>query len=188
MLLLPITTAAIRCTVSDSSTDIVPDLELVQLPLEEVALVLDGDADLGGHLVGVAADVEPVGEAAEGLLEGQGLLDVGVDVGPGQPLVAQLRAAVQVHRGDNAHVALAPLAAAVGDLVLEQLQRVEPQLGLRHLERLADDVRRLVLHQQQVPVRLALADLLHDPQVVNQREEVAPRELCDGLLRERVDG
>lgn len=46
----------------------VPEVEFIELPFEKVTLVLKSDADLGRHLVGVAANVEPVGEAAQGLL------------------------------------------------------------------------------------------------------------------------
>lgn len=58
-------------------------------------------------------------ETTAGLLEGDGLLDDAVDVPAAEPLVAQLGLAVQVDGGDDAHVGLPPLPAAVRDLGLE---------------------------------------------------------------------
>ena len=89
---------------------------------------------------------------------------------------------MQVDGRDNAHVGLAPLAAAVRDLVLEELEGVEAEFLLGHLERFAQDVGGLVVHQQQVAVRFVLADLLHHAQVVDERKEVAAGEVCDGFL------
>lgn len=66
----------------------------------------------------------PMRQAPNRLLQRQRLLDLGIDVRPGKPVVAQLGPAVQVDGGDDAHVRLAPLAAAVRDLGFEKFERV----------------------------------------------------------------
>lgn len=101
-------------------------------------------------------------EAAQGLLEGQGLLDLGVNVGAREPVVAELGPAVEVDGGDDAHVALAPLAAAVGDLGFEKLERVETEVVVWDLETLAEDRTGLILNEQEAPVGFIPGDLLHD--------------------------
>ena len=103
-----------------------------------------------------------MGEAADGLLQGQRLLHFGVDVAARKPVVAELRPAVQVDLSDDAHVGLAPLAAAVGDLALEELQRVQAQFGLRDLEGFAQDGGGFVLHEKEGAVRFVFGDFLHD--------------------------
>lgn len=161
-------------------------LQLLQLPDEKVLFLAQRVAHLGRHLVRVPTHVEPVRQAAQRLLERQRLLHLGVDVAARQPLVTQLGPAVQVHGGDDAHVGLAPLARAVRHLVLVQLERVQPELRLRHPEVLPKDLGGLVLHHEQVSVTLVFAYLLQDPEVVDQREEVAPRKVRDRLHGERV--
>lgn len=78
-------------------------------------------------------------QAPAGLFQRHGLLDHAVDVAAAEPFVAQLGPAVQVDGRDDAHVGLAPFAAAVRHLRLEELERVEPQLRLRDLERASQD-------------------------------------------------
>ena len=75
----------------------------------------------------------PMHQGAPGLFEREGFLDDAIDVTAAQPLVAQLRAAVEVDGRDDPHVGLAPLAAAVGHLAFEQLERVESQIRLGDL-------------------------------------------------------
>ena len=72
---------------------------------------------------------------------------------------------MQVDGGDDAHVGLAPLAAAVGHLRLEELERVQPQGVLRDLEQAAQDGGGLVLHEEEGAVGFALGDLLEEAQV-----------------------
>lgn len=54
---------------------------------------------------------------------------------------------MQIDGGDDAHIRLAPLAAAVRDLALEELERVEAQGRLRDLEGFAENGGGFVLHQ-----------------------------------------
>lgn len=67
---------------------------------------------------------------------------------------------MQVDGRDDAHVGLAPLAAAIRYLRLEELERVEPQLGLRDLQRSSQDVAGLVLHEEQGPMGFPLGYFL----------------------------
>lgn len=124
----------------------------------------------------------PVRETAQGLLEGQGLLDLGVDVGAREPVVAQLGAAVEVYGSDDAHVALAPFPAAVGDLGFEELERVQAEVVVGDLEALAEDRAGFVLDEKQAPVRFVPRDLLHDVEVVDGGEEVSEGVCGDGFL------
>lgn len=163
--------------------------QLLELAGEEALFftIRRPQAVVAGHLVRVAAYIEPVRQASQRLLQRQRRVDLGIHVAARQPLVAQLGSHMQIHRGNDPHVALAPLAAAIRNLILEEFKRVETQLGLWNLERLAEYVGRLVLDQQQVPVGLALAELLHNAQIVDQREEVSPRKIRNRLRREWVD-
>ncbi len=136
----------------------------------------------------------PMGQAADSLLQRQRLLDLGIDVAAGEPVVAQLGPAVQVDGGDDAHVGLAPLAAAVGDLRLEELERVQAQLGLWDLEPFAQDGGGFVLHEEEGAVGFVFGDLLHDAEVGDCGEEVAVGESgygrggkCRGRVAEFVD-
>lgn len=122
----------------------------------------------------------PMRQTPDGLLQRQRLLDLGIDIAAGQPVVAQLGPAVQVDGGDDAHVGLAPLAAAVGDLRLEELERVEAQFGLRDLERFTEDGGGFVLDEEEGAVRFVFGDLLHDAQVGDGGEEIAGGEGRDG--------
>lgn len=130
--------------------------------------------------------------ASEGKGKGEGtdqaLLDFAVHVTSGEPVVAKLRSAVEVDVCDDSHVALAPLAAAVRHLALEQLEGIQPQFLLLAFERLAEDCAALVLHEREVAVRLALDHFLHHAQEVDGCEEVAPGEDGDGGWRRRGDG
>lgn len=101
---------------------------------------------VGAHPLRVAPDVVPVRKCAQGLFEGECFFDFGVDVAACEPVVAELGPAVQVDGGDDAHVALSPFAAAVGDLVFEKLERIESELGLGDFEGLFEDVGGFVLH------------------------------------------
>lgn len=67
-------------------------------------------------------------------------------------------------------------------MVLEQLERVQAQLGLRDLEGLLEDVGGFVLDEEKVAMGFVLADLLHDAEEVDGGEEVAPREFGDGFV------
>ena len=108
----------------------------------------------------------PAHEAAGSLFERDGLLDGLLDgAAAGDPLVAQLGPDVQVDGGDDAHVGLAPLAAAEGDLAFEQLERVQSQGVLGDLEEAAQDGAGFVLHEEQAPVGFALGDFLEEAQV-----------------------
>lgn len=115
----------------------------------------------------------PVRQAAQRLLKRQGLFDLGVDVGAGKPVVAKLRAAVEVDGGDDTHVALAPFAAAVGDLGFEEFEGVEAEVRVGDFEALAEDGAGFVLDEKEASVRFAAGDLLHDVQVVDGGEEIA---------------
>lgn len=115
----------------------------------------------------------PVHQAPASLLERDGLLDDAVDIAAAEPFVAQLGLAVQVDGGDDAHVGLAPLAAAVGDLGLEQLERVEAEVGLGDLEGAAEDGGGFVLHEEEGAVGFALGDLLEEPEERDGGEEEA---------------
>ena len=59
-------------------------------------------------------------------------------------------------------------------MILEQLERVEAELGLWDLERFLEDVGGFVLDEKEVAVGFVLADFLHDAEEVNGGEEVAP--------------
>lgn len=89
---------------------------------------------------------------------------------------------MQVNGRDDAHVGLAPLAAAVRRLRLEELERVEAEGGLGDLERLAEDGARLVLDEEEGAVRFALGDLLQEPEEVDVGEEEARGVVCEGRL------
>lgn len=146
----------------------------LQLSHEEIPLLLHHRRPLiTTHLVLVPPQMPPVRQAAQRLLERQGLFDLGVDVGAGEPVVAELRAAVEVDGGDNAHVALAPFAAAVGDLGFEEFEGVETEVRVGDFEALAEDGAGLVLDEEEASVCFVAGDLLHDVQVVDGGEEVA---------------
>lgn len=59
---------------------------------------------------------------------------------------------------------------------------------LRHLQRLLDDVAALVLHEEQVAVGFALADLLHHAEQRDGAVEVAPGIVCTGRGGDDGDG
>lgn len=59
-------------------------------------------------------------------------------------------------------------------MVLEQLERVQAELGLWDLEGLLEDIGGLVLDEKEVPVGFVFADFLHDAEEVDGREEIAP--------------
>lgn len=80
---------------------------------------------------------------------------------------------MEVHGRDNTHIALSPLAAAVRDLVLEELEGVEAEFGLWDAEGFAEDGGGFVLYEEEVAVSFVFADLLHDAEVVDEGEEVA---------------
>lgn len=130
----------------------------------------------------------PMRQRTQRLLQRHALVDLGIDIAAGEPIIAQLGPAVQVDGRDDTHVGLAPLAAAVRDLVLEQLERVEAQLRLRDFEALPQELRRFVRDEHQVAVRLVLAHFLHNAQVVDAAEERTPREVGDGFGGEFVGG
>lgn len=130
----------------------------------------------------------PVDQTPARLLQGDGLLDDAVDVAAAEPLVAQLGPAVQVDSRDDAHVGLAPLAAAVRGLRLEELERVEAESGLGDLERLAEDGAGLVLDEEEGAVGLALGDLLEEAEEVDVGEEEAGGVVCEGRLRQGARG
>lgn len=88
----------------------------------------------------------------------------------GEPVIAQSRPAVQIDCGDDAHVALTPLAWTVRHLPLEQLEALQAQLGRRDSKRLFEHDGELVLHHEQLTVRLMLDKLLQDTQVVQRTE------------------
>lgn len=67
-------------------------------------------------------------------------------------------------------------------MVLEKLERVEAQFRLGDLQGFLEDVGGFVLYEEEVTMSLVLADLLHHTQEVDGGEEVAPRELGDGLV------
>lgn len=158
------------------------EIQFLQLPREEIMLFPHHRSYLRGNLVRVASKVVPVRQPSQSLLKRQGRVDVRINVAPGEPLVSQLGTAVQVDRGDDPHVPLPPFASAVGNLSLEELERVEAEIRLRHLQGLADDGRRFVLDEEEIPVRLILANFLHDAQVVDKGEEVATGKVRDGLF------
>jgi hypothetical protein len=66
-------------------------------------------------------------------------------------------------------------------LALEQLERVEAEFGLWNFEGFLEDGGGFVLYEEEVSVGFVLADLLNDAKVVDGGEEVAPREVGDGL-------
>lgn len=88
----------------------------------------------------------PVREAAQGLLERKRLIDFCVDVGAREPVIAELRTAVEVDCCDDAHVALAPFTAAVGDLGFKKFERVEAEVRVWDFKALAEDGAGFVLH------------------------------------------
>ena len=59
---------------------------------------------------------------------------------------------------------------------------------LRHLQRLLDDVAALVLHEEQVAVGFALADLLHHAEQRDGAVEVAPGVVRAGRGGDGRDG
>jgi hypothetical protein len=77
---------------------------------------------------------------------------------------------------------LTPLAAAVRDLVLKKFEGIEAEFMLWDLESFFEDVGRFVLYKKEVPVGFIFADLLHDAEVIDGGEEVAPREIGFGLF------
>lgn len=127
-------------------------------------------------------------ERPQRLLQRHALIHLGIDIAAGEPVVAQLGSAVQVHGRDDAHVALAPLAAAVGDLVFEELERVQAQQGLRHFERFAEVGAGFVGDEHEVAVGFVFADFLHDAEDVDAGEEGAPGVVRYGLLWEFGQG
>ena len=90
---------------------------------------------------------------------------------------------MQIYRCDDFHVGLPPFASAVGHLRLEQLERVQPKLRLRHLQRFAQDRARLVLHQKQSTMRFSFRDLLKQPEEVDVGKEEAGGVVCNRCLR-----
>ena len=90
---------------------------------------------------------------------------------------------MQIYCGDDSHVGLPPFASAVGHLRLEQLERVEAELRLRHLQRFAQDRARLVLHQKQSAMRFSFRDLLKQPEKVDVGKEEAGGVVRDRRLR-----
>lgn len=160
--------------------DMLSPVHFLELRSEEVDL-LHKHAPLGAQALRISLQIEPMRQTTQGLLERHALIDLGIDVTARKPIVAKLRSAVQVHGGDDAHVALAPLAAAVRDLVLEELERVQSELRLRDLQAFAQELRAFVADEHEVSVRFVLADFLHDAHVVYACEERAPRERRDGL-------
>jgi hypothetical protein len=95
---------------------------------------------------------------------------------------------MQIDGCDDTHIALAPLAAAIGDLVFEELESIETQFMLGDLESFLEDVGGLVLNKKEVAMCFVLTDLLHDAKVVYGAEEVTPREVGFRLGRQLVDG
>ena len=102
---------------------------------------------------------------------------------------------MQIHGCNDTHVALAPLAATVGDLVLEEFEGVETEFVLGDLEGFLEDVGGFVLHEEQIAVGFAFTDLLHDAEEVDATEEIPPGELGDrfrgkfgGRIAEFIDG
>lgn len=92
----------------------------LQLPRKEIPLLLHHiRALVAAHDICVSAQMPPVRQTAQGLFERKRLVDFCVDVGAREPVVAEFGAAVEVDCCDDAHVALAPFAAAIGDLRLK---------------------------------------------------------------------
>lgn len=116
------------------------------------------------------------------MFEWECLVDFCVDVGAREPVVAEFGAAVEVDCCDDAHVALAPFAAAVGDLGFEEFECVEAKVWVWDFEALTEDCAGFVLHQQQTAMGFVAGDLLHDVQEVDGGEEVAKGENGDGFF------
>lgn len=95
---------------------------------------------------------------------------------------------MQVDGRDDAHVGLPPFAAAVGDLGFEQLERVEPQLGLGDFERAPEDGAGFVLDEEEGAVGFALGDLLEEAEEADGGEEEPGRVRCERRSRERACG
>lgn len=67
---------------------------------------------------------------------------------------------MEIDGGDDAHVGLAPLAAAIGRLGLEELERVEAEMGLWNLERAPEDGAGFVLHEEELAVGVTFGEFL----------------------------
>ena len=130
----------------------------------------------------------PVHQTPARLLQRHRLLDHAVDVAAAQPLVPELGPAVQVDGRDDAHVGLAPLPAAVRGLRLEELERVEAEVGLGDLERFAEDGAGFVLHEEQRAVGFSLGDLLEQTEEVDVGEEESGCVIREGRLGQGAGG
>lgn len=81
---------------------------------------------------------------------------------------------MQVNSGDYPHITLSPFATAIGDLILEEFQSVQPQLSLWDLQRFPQMIRALIRDKHEISMGLVFANLLEYPQVVNVRSKVPP--------------
>ena len=95
---------------------------------------------------------------------------------------------MEIYGRDDAHVGLPPLAPAVGCLRLEQLERVEAEVRLGDLERLAQDGAGFVLDEQEGAVGFTLGDLLEQAEQVDVGEEEARGVVRQGRLRQGARG
>lgn len=167
-------------------SNLLTPIQRLQLPLKKV--LLQQDLVRRAQLPRISLKIIIMRQRTQALLHRHRLIDLIVHIGRKQPVIAQLGAAVQVHGSDDAHVALPPLAPAVGHLVLEELERVQTELTLRDLEGFLEVGCAFVLHEHEVAVRLVLADFLQHPDEVDAAEEVAPGEGGDGGRRKLVGG
>lgn len=87
---------------------------------------------------------------------------------------------MQVNGGDDAHVRLPPLAAAVWHLALEQLEGIEAEFGLGDFESAAEDGAAFVLHEEEGAVGFALGNFLEDAEEGYGCVEEAGGERCKG--------
>lgn len=91
---------------------------------------------------------------------------------------------MQIDGGDDAHVGLAPFPTAVRGLRFEQLERVEPEVGLGDFERFAKDGAGFILYEEEGAMGFALGDLLEQAEEVDGCEEESGRVVREGGLRQ----
>lgn len=118
-------------------------IHFLELRPEEIHL-LHKHVSTRAQALRVSFQIEPMRQTAQGLLQWHALIDLGVDVTPRKPVVAEFWSAVQIDGGDDAHIALAPLSSTIRDLILEELERVQSELRLRDLETFAQKLRAFV--------------------------------------------
>lgn len=91
---------------------------------------------------------------------------------------------MQIDGRDDTHICLAPLAAAVRYLALEELERVQAQGRLWDLKGFAEDGGGFVLDEEEGTVGFPLGDLLEEPEEVDVCEEEARGVVSEWDLRQ----